>query len=93
MLPAPKPVWRWPPAMFSRKDLCDAVREGFELHVSYTDKGNAMYRLSRDGIASPIGILNQSVAHRAYLIGTFERGEKQPDTWHRLTLKPKGRRP
>jgi hypothetical protein len=92
MLAAPKPVWRWPPAMFSMGDLFVAMRAGFDLHVEYNERGNAVYRLSRAGIAAPIGILQQTIAHRAYTNGRFERGEKLPNGQHQLTLKPRARR-
>lgn len=88
----PKVSWQWPPAMFTRKDLTDAMKAGFALHVSYTERGNTIYRLSRDGITAPIGILQQSVAHRAYSIGVFVRGVSGCDGWRPLTLKPKGGR-
>jgi hypothetical protein len=58
---APQPVWHWPPAIMSLKDLTDAMRAGFSLSVIYTDRGNALYRLSRGAIVAPIGILKQVV--------------------------------
>jgi hypothetical protein len=89
---APQPVWHWPPAIMSLKDLTDAMRAGFSLSVIYTDRGNALYQLSRGAIVAPIGVLKQVVAHRAWTNGMFVRGEQQPDGWHPLTLKPKPKR-
>jgi hypothetical protein len=92
MVSAPQNIWRWPPAIMSMKDLFDAMKAGFSLHVTYTDRGNAVYRMSRGAIPAPIGILQQVIAHRAFINGNFIRGDKLPDGYHLLTLKPKVRK-
>lgn len=92
MVEAPKPAWRWPPAIMSMSDLFAAMRAGFDLHVEYAESGNSIYRMSRDGIAAPLFILQQTIAHRAFRIGRFDLGATLPDGTRRLTLKAKARR-
>jgi hypothetical protein len=47
MQPPPKPIWHWPTAIMSEKDLTDAMRGGFDLHTTNTERGNRLFRLSR----------------------------------------------
>jgi hypothetical protein len=101
----PKPVWQWPPAIMSLRDLLGAMRQRFELYRAYTDRGTVIYCLALDGEAAPVGVLEQVVAHRAYTHGDITpTGETRPGdqfkgwpagdvktrlTWERLVLKPK----
>jgi len=93
MLPAPKPVWCWPPAMMRMRDLFDALRAGFDLHMTHSERGQPIYQLSRDGIAAPIGILQQSIAAQAHRRGLLGHPMKLDDGRWLFKLTTKSARP
>lgn len=85
-------AWKPWPNTDSRAALVAALRDGFDLHVVHTEKGNRNFRLSQNGIAAPILHLNQGVAYRAYSAGLFAVGRALEDGSCPLTLKAKRHR-
>lgn len=68
--PSPAP-FAWPPSIRTWAALRQAMANGCELTVTYTEHGAAIYKLTRDGTAPPHGVFDGEVACRAQRQGKF----------------------